>query len=111
MTRKGVQESGNAWMPAVCAMSDHFVVSGSWGHSETPQFAVFAQRISLDGKLIGEAMDGALQPQFQVFSSVGCRDDEGIEPLGELNDCDRRNCHSYPCQGVNCRAIVADFDG
>ncbi|MEE2904337.1 MAG: hypothetical protein VYC39_18555 [Myxococcota bacterium] len=80
MTRKGVQESGNAWMPAVCAMSDHFVVSGSWGHSETPQFAVFAQRISLDGKLIGEAMDGALQPQFsQVFSSVGCRDDEGIE--------------------------------
>jgi len=80
MTRQGVQEPGNAWMPAVCAMSDHFVVSGSWGHSDTPQFAVFAQRVSLDGQLMGEAMDGALQPESsQVYSSVGCRANGDIE--------------------------------
>jgi hypothetical protein len=71
MTRNGIEEPGNAWMPKLAKHGDGFVIAGSWGHSATNRFAVFVQRLSRDGQLLGETMDAVLEPETsQLWPSV-----------------------------------------
>ncbi len=71
MTRGGVAQTGNAWMPALAATDDGFFVAGSWGHDDAPAFQVFVQNLTPDGEPIGDAADVALGPQVgQVFPDL-----------------------------------------
>jgi DNA segregation ATPase FtsK/SpoIIIE-like protein len=66
-------------MPAVTRTGDGFAIVGSWGHSETQRFAVFAQRFDRQGGLLGEAMDVILEPEAtQVWASVGSEPDGSL---------------------------------
>jgi hypothetical protein len=79
MTRGGARQSGNAWMPALTAADDGFVLAGAWGHDDAIAFQAFTQAISADGTLVGDAQDTVLEPAVgQVYPSVAS---QGVRQL------------------------------
>lgn len=76
-SRKGAPNPGNAWMAQVAPLpGERFALVGAWGHDEAPGFQVFAQRVSADGTLLGDAIDLALDPdRSQVFPSLAWEPD------------------------------------
>ena len=62
-SRNGVPVTGNATLPVVSTVGDHFVMAGSWGHDDATAFQAFTVEIGVDGSILGDATDAELDTE------------------------------------------------
>lgn len=75
LRRDGAAQAGNAWMPAVAATDDGYVLVAAWGHDEATAFQTFVQELDPDGQPVGDAEDVEFVPAVsQVYPDVAWSD-------------------------------------
>ena len=71
LTRGGVENTGNTWMPALATTTSGYALAGAWAHADAERFQVFVQELDTSGAPVGDAIDVELEPEVtQTFPAI-----------------------------------------
>lgn len=77
LSRAGVENVANTWMPSLEATETGYALAGAWAHSDAERFQVFVQKLDAGGAPDGDAIDLELEPLVtQTFPAIAVSGDE-----------------------------------